>query len=95
MIRKSSNRFANFIAKHVWRHSVTVTNLPEVQATIADWIDENVGKYDVWVDYKFTVHTDDCNVITSILNQNKIEYRFRSISYAVMFKLTFCDSLAH
>jgi uncharacterized glyoxalase superfamily metalloenzyme YdcJ len=95
MIRKSKNRFANFVAKFIWRHSVTVTSTTEYQAEIASWIADNVGKFEVWVNYNFTVHTDDQDLITSVSNTNKIEYRFLNVSSAVMFKLTFCDSLAH
>jgi NADPH-dependent curcumin reductase CurA len=95
MIRVPSNRFTNFIAKVVWRHVVSVVGTAEIQAEIKAWIAENVGKYDVCVDYHFSIHMDEDQLITHLMGPNKIEYRFRTVSSAILFKLTFCESLAH
>jgi hypothetical protein len=95
MIRIPNNRFTNFIAKVVWRHVVSVASTTELQAEIKNWIDENVGKYDVCVDYHFSIHMDEDDLITNLRGPNKIEYRFRTVSSAILFKLTFCESLAH
>lgn len=94
MVRTSNSRIAKFIAKLVWRHGVTIAGAVD-HAAIRTWICENVGKYDVWVNYNFSVSTDDYGVIVFVENSNKIEYRFRSVSSAVLFKLTFCELLAH
>jgi 3-methyladenine DNA glycosylase/8-oxoguanine DNA glycosylase len=95
MIRVPNNRFTNFIARVVWRHVVSVVDTTELQAEIKNWIDENVGKYDVCVNYHVIIHTDEDDLITTLISKNKIEYRFRTVSSAILFKLTFCDSLVH
>jgi hypothetical protein len=67
----------------------------ETEAEIKQWLVENVNKHDVFVDYNFTIVTGENNVIQQFIDKNKIEYRFRTISSAILFKLTFCDYIAH
>jgi hypothetical protein len=95
MMTKSSNRLANWFAKKIWRHSVRINSSVDTDASIKEWMDENVGRYDVWIDYGYQVHTGSLNTIDHIVNKGKIEYRFRSVSIAVQFKLTFYDHITH
>lgn len=95
MLRKTASKFANFIIRRICRHSVLISCSVETEAEIKQWLVENVSKRDVFVDYKAVIITDENNLIQQVIDKHKVEYRFRTIGSAILFKLTFCDFIAH
>jgi hypothetical protein len=93
MIRKSSSKVGSFIAHIIYRHSVSLIYSPDAYRDVYDWVQTNVSKRGVWVNFNTTTWINAQGVITQTIDDNRLEFRFVRVRDAVLFKLTFCDLL--
>jgi hypothetical protein len=93
MIRKSSSKVSSFFARLYFRHSVSIKYDNESYTEVYDWVQEKVGKRSVWVNYNTETCIDANGVIVQMITDNRLEFRFRKVTDAIMFKLTFVDIL--